>query len=394
VLYGLGFPVHAQTSDGPDPALVRVRVGPLWMNPSIALTNIGVDQNVFNDPPDKGPKQDFTATITPTTDLWLRVGGTWITSRVSEQIAWFQEYASERSASTSYAIGWKLPLSRMFVKLDGAYAGLRDRPGFEIDTRAERNETSASAAVEVLAFSKTYLGIAARRTRTDFDANQQYLGVDLQQQLNRTGTSVAATLRHQLTPLTTLSFNVSRDADRFELEPLRDSDATNAVASVQFDRFALVKGSASFGYSDFRPRDPSVPAYTGATAQVNLSYTLLDMTRFAVTADRSVQYSYDVEQPYYLQTGYGASVAQQLFGPLDVVARGAMSNLAYRDRAGADVEVPGRVDHVRTFGASLGYHLGRDLRLAFNADKAFRRSPIADRQYDGWKFGSSLVYGF
>ena len=56
----------AQTGgDGaPDPSKVRVRIGPLWMNPTIALTNLGVDTNVFNGPAGQEQK-DFTATVTP-----------------------------------------------------------------------------------------------------------------------------------------------------------------------------------------------------------------------------------------------------------------------------------------------------------------------------------------
>jgi hypothetical protein len=35
---------------------------------------------------------------------------------------------------------------------------------------------------------------------------------------------------------------------------------------------------------------------------VDLTYTLLGMTRFAVRAMRDVQYSYDLAQPYHLHT--------------------------------------------------------------------------------------------
>ena len=34
---------------------------------------------VFNDPPGKQPKQDFTATLTPKTDLWLPSAAAWVT---------------------------------------------------------------------------------------------------------------------------------------------------------------------------------------------------------------------------------------------------------------------------------------------------------------------------
>src|SRR5215472_389333 len=36
-------PARAQTTDAPDPANVRMQIGPLYLNPTIALTNLGAD---------------------------------------------------------------------------------------------------------------------------------------------------------------------------------------------------------------------------------------------------------------------------------------------------------------------------------------------------------------
>ena len=67
VLLTLAVPAAGQpTGDGgPDPATVRVRMGPLWMNPSISLPNMGIDTNVFNEPPSAMPAKDFTMTVAP-----------------------------------------------------------------------------------------------------------------------------------------------------------------------------------------------------------------------------------------------------------------------------------------------------------------------------------------
>ena len=63
-----------QTVDGgPDPETVRMRIGPLWMNPIISMPNLGIDTNVFNDPPSGAPKRDFTMTLAPKADMWLRL---------------------------------------------------------------------------------------------------------------------------------------------------------------------------------------------------------------------------------------------------------------------------------------------------------------------------------
>ena len=56
----------------PDTDSARVRIGPLFVKPTMALTNLGVDTNVFNDADSENPQSDFTFTFTPQADLYLR----------------------------------------------------------------------------------------------------------------------------------------------------------------------------------------------------------------------------------------------------------------------------------------------------------------------------------
>jgi hypothetical protein len=88
----LAVPASAQPLDeGPDPATIRVRFGPLWMNPSIALPNLGVDTNVFNEPPSASPRTDFTMTAVLKVDLWLRMAKTWLSGTIAEDVVWYQQ---------------------------------------------------------------------------------------------------------------------------------------------------------------------------------------------------------------------------------------------------------------------------------------------------------------
>ena len=138
------MPALAQApTAGPDLTKVRTHIGPLWMNPSLALTNLGVDDNVFNEPDDAPPKKDFTFTLSPQTDLWLRFGPTWIKGTFKEDIVWFQKYASERSANSTYGLAWQVPLNRLRFEVSNTWLKTRDRPGFEIDARSLRKETTA-----------------------------------------------------------------------------------------------------------------------------------------------------------------------------------------------------------------------------------------------------------
>ena len=398
------IPAAAQTGGtgegGPDPAKVRVRIGALWMNPTVNLTNLGIDQNVFNDPPEKEPKKDFTLTIVPGTDLWLRIGRSWLTGNIKEEVTWYQKYASERTASDSYTVGWKLPLNRLVFDLGAIYARPKDRPGYEIDTRAQRTEVTYRSKMEVRALSKTLIGVSAERASVNYNDQATYLDVEtnsfvnLQNALNHVSTTFGVSIRDEVTPLTSISVTGLRVQDRFEFSPERDANSTSVVGQLSFDPFALVKGSATFGYKDFQPLGPGIAEYKGTTATADLTYTLLGTTRFGFKALRDVQYSYDVTQPYYLETGVDGNIAQQLFGPVDIVGRGGYHQLAYRDQAGAVVEVVNRVDHIKSYGGGLGFHMGSGLRLGLNVDKIKRESAVELHRYDNLKFGTSVTYNF
>ena len=382
----------AQTpADGePDPSSVRVRIGPLLMNPTIALTNMGVDDNVFNEPTDQNPKRDFTFTLDPKTDLWLRVGRTWVTGLIDEQIVWYQKYSSERSTNNRYRVGWNVPLNRLSFKVNASYLDTRERPGFEIDARAQRDEKAVDGTIEIRALAKTYFGVRASRQYVDYAQSAIFADTSLHDELNRVVTIGAATVRQEVTPLTSVMFDISREQDRFTFDPLRDANTTMASAAVKFDRLALIKGTATVGYERFEPLDRTLPAFSGTTAAVDLSYVLLGVTKFGVQADRGVQYSFDVNQPYYLQTGVGGSIAQQLFGPVDVVARGRIEHLVYRDRAGAVLQSGGpdrsrrqlwrrpRVSH----GERRSHRLQRRSRQAHFADFESRIQGVAVRNVD------------
>jgi len=112
-----------------------------------------------------------------------------------------------------------------------------------------------------------------------------------------------------------------------------------------------------------------------------------------VSAIRDLQDSYDISQPYYLQSGINASIAQQIYGPLDVQGRIGAQRLAYLARAGAAVQAPNRVDHVRLYGVGVGYRLGRDLRFGVNVDEQKRQSMVDILQYDGLRYGVTITYG-
>ncbi len=382
----------AQAGGGP-PETVKMRLGPVFLDPSLSLTNAGVDDNVFNDPKSGSPTSDTTLTVTPRTDFWVRFGPSWLSGGVHEDLVYYKNNAGERSANNKYTLLWTVPLNRITLKPTVEYTNTRERPGYEIDTRALRTELYAGGQVEVKWFSKSSIVLKADRYEVSFDPGATFEQIDLRDELNRVTTGETLSLDYRVTPLTTVSANISLGQDRFQYDGLRNSKSSTVGAAVRFDPAALIKGTASVGYYDYQPDDPGTPGYKGLTAVVALSYVFLGSTKVNVNLARGVQYSYDINQPYYVQTGGTVTITQQLFGPIDVTGLGGRHQLAYQTRTGAVVDVSDRTDHVTAFGGGIGYHLSRDTRLGFNVEQDQRDSAVAIHQYTGLRYGFSLTYG-
>jgi len=392
LLFGtIATPASSQITERAGAAPVRIGVVDLF--PTLALTNFGIDSNVFLQPDQLDPKRDFTFTVTPATDLRLRLGRSRLTGSVKEDLVYYQTYSSERSVNSHLNALFQVPINRTTLSAGTSFLSTRERPGFEIDVRSQRYETAFNGGVEVRAFPKTFIGVRGERTKIDYDKGQLFLGDSLQYALNRTVTVAALNARYRLTPLTKLMLEASADQERFEFAPVRDSDSSRIAAGVTFAQSALLKGSATVGYRDFRPLSTDLPPYQGLVGHIDLS-TVLGPTRVGLVMNRDVQYSYDLAQPYYLQTDATISVAQHVFGPVDVTGRLGLARLDYQNRTTVDALLAPRTDRVRMFGGGLGYRAARRTRVGFNADYYGRRSDRLLREYDGLLIGMSVTYVF
>lgn len=384
-------PAFAQTDPDPD-ADATMRFGPLSLKSTIALSNFGVDTNVFNQGDADRPQSDFTMTFTPETNLWLRLGRTWVSGTIDVDWVYYNRFASERSANSRYRVEGVRTFNRLSLKAGASRTSTRDRPGFEIDARSQRLETIFDAEGSVRMFSKTRYGARAWRQRVVFDREAEFRDVSLAEELNRTTTGNVFLVRQELTPLTTVSLEIGREHDRFMFAPRRDADSTRITGIVSLHPLALISGEARFGYRRFTPLSRDVPPFRGTAGAANLSYAFLGTARIRLQLFRDVQPSFEVSQPYYLETGVVVSAQQQIYGPFDVLARVGRRRLAYRDRVGAAVRLSDRVDRVRTLGIGWGYRLGTDKRIGFNVDHDTRTSDIGSVRFSGLRYGLSVTY--
>ena len=384
----LATPARAQTPVPEAVETMPIHFGPLGLRPSVSITNVGNDSNVFNDA--DNPQEDFTATAVPRLLARIRGGRLVLSYGSAAEMVYFRKFTSERSVNTTSDLRLDGNFGRLQPYIAAGWVATKERLNSEVDVRSPRTQQTYAAGVRMLLASRTAVVVSARRLALDFDEGARFRGVDLSRTLNSRTDSVDAGLQLLLTPLTTFSMTTSFQRDRFDAAPERDSDSLRLLPALQFDPTSLIRGSVAVGYRRFRPLTPELPAYSGLLVQAGLGYTLLARTKFDVEAVRDVQYSFEDLAPYYLSTGGRLTVTHQLVGPLDLQAFGGRQSMAYRQR-----QLPGaaRRDHVETYGAGAGYRLRDNLRLGVTWESNRRKSALDEREYVRRRVYASLTYG-
>lgn len=373
-----------------DPSeAARYRFGPLGLNPRFAIRDIGIDSNVFNAAGE--PQEDFTATLSSELEALLRVGRLYFAGTTASDYVFFREFKDERSVNKRAGgrIEARLGVIRPNASID--LAQTRERQGYEIDERAQREERTLSVGMDVRMSSITGITLSARRSRTDFADGETFRGVNLDSELNRDVETFSAGLRFVITPLTTMLTLAELQRDRFARTSTRDSETLRGLVRFEFSPDAGLTGTASVGYREFKTERPDLPDYVGAIAVVTVAYTVAESTRFNIRFDRDVGYSFEPVQPYFISTGGGLVITQRVFGPMDVVARTDRQRLNYRSVGGL---AEGRLDSITTFGVGLGFRIREDLRFGINAERAERRSTtLATAAFDRTRIFGTLTYG-
>ena len=383
---------YAQTIGNEDPLeSMPIRLGLLGLSPTLAITNFGFDDNIFNDSTD--PKRDFTMTVTPRLQARLRSGKVLLSGTVATGLVYYQEHDDERSID--YAADGRVDVDLGWFK-PYALASLldtRERLNVELDVRAPRTQTKVEVGTRLLLSPKTGVVFDFRRAGLDFAEGTTFDGVPLSQSLNSITKTIEGGLELYLTPLTTFSVVASRQTDRFDQSPEKNADTFRILPSIRMEAPAIIRGSLAVGYRRFSAIDPATPDYSGVVAQGSLTHTFAEQTKVDLLVSRDVQYSFEETQPYYLTTGFRVVLTQQLGESLDVRAIVGRDRLDYREEATSAVPNDTRIDRASVLGAGAGYRFQANLRIGVDVEFARRTSDVPDRRYDRTRVFASVTYG-
>lgn len=367
----------------------RFRWGFLRFTPGIAVTDIGVDNNVYNTV--DNPMSDSTAAIGPAVNAWMRLGALRVAEKSSGRYLYFKEAASQRSWNTDNELRLELPLARFKPFAIGRYINASQRDGYEIDTRARSSTNAVTLGIDLRFSGKTTVVLSGTRNTLAYNPGETFLGSDLADSLNRHAGTETAQIRYALTPLTTFVLTGDAVQDRFDHERFRDADSFSVRPGFEFKPFALISGTASVGFRHFNVLSDAIEDYQGVVASVDAKYILTTTTQLAAKFSRDLAFSYDDGLPYYTLSDVKLTMTRRLTNSWDVVADAGHQSLAYRGLT-AEPSAP-HTDAGVLVGFGIGYFVGETLRIGVDVNSYSRRSALSIRNYDGVRAGASVTYG-
>ena len=160
-------------------------------------------------------------------------------------------------------------------------------------------------------FRKLEVEVSANHSLFWYDEGD-VVGSSLARALNSQAVALTGLMRYRATPLTAVTLEAETRTERFEFSPTRDNTSWSLVPGVEFGPRAIITGGAHVGYRHVRGLDQSLPTFSGPVGSVDLSHQLLGATTIGFTAQRDLEFSFSLLEPYYVAEGYGLSISQRL----------------------------------------------------------------------------------
>ena len=373
-----------------EPQSGVLTLGPLRLAPGLTVREIGWDSNVFLEPPEETPVEDFVAAATPDVAAYARLRLLRISAYAGSDLTYYHDSVSERSVGYVFRGRFDFLLSRMRPFLGAGRLETRAQPNGEIDVRADRHEEELSGGLAFDISPHALVYGSSAWSKTDYE-NAFESGVDLSQTLNRERNEYQAGFRTDLTPLLSMQLYGSYTDDQFKYEPLRNATSTAGLATFRIASDAVVTGIVTLGYRDLVSIDPLTKPFRGFTGNAAIAYPFLEIGRITFTANRSTEYSFDSGEAYYVDNTLSLAYTHRLFGAVDAQVRGSKSVYDYSNR----LDSPSHKDTLASAGGSLGYNLRNRTRIAVNYEYSRRRSAeIVSRNYDRRRIFLSWSFAF
>jgi hypothetical protein len=393
----------AQVEDPPpadNPPRGLFRIGPAYLTPSLRISSLGVDTNVFYTATDR--RADFIAHGGPGLEMVVPLHGA-LNLRADGTLGYlyYARTVSQRRLTGGGLGRLAYEGVRLTTGAQYSYARSYGRLGFEVDRRVAQELQQAQADIGYRIGPRFSLGVRATAARNDVDDDQEFFGADLQRNLTRDTYGGTVDLSYALSPKTSFVVEADHQADRFDLDDARDTDSNRlgggfVVASTTYLSGRVVAGARSIRVRSLPDADQITPY-----ASADLTYHFGPRTRLGAAYSRDVGFSaFSVaagDLPTLMTESVRVRLEKGLWRRLDLRLHAGLTQL--RSDAPVLIETPTegplsvrRNDRAREAGADLGYAFWTRLRIGLAATYSERRSPIRDLGIEGLLLGGTVTF--
>ncbi len=372
-----------------------LRLGPVRVLPWFNLRNLGYNNNVNGS--SDAEVGDWTASIGAGARLYLPMGSkTYIRLDALPEYTWYDRLASRRQ----WGGRGQAALLGFFNRLSFQVAGTFSEDASsvltsEVPARVVRTGRDAKANVEIEMTRRIsfFAGSEVLRERIN-DPGQGLINLIDVANYDRTDEVARAGVRYRIFSSWDLSLAAEETETRFEIDPQRRNNRSFApLLGLHYDRPRFF---ASFyaGYRTGRPLGgSSFPQFQTVTGSGFLSYVLSRRVELSVFSSRHLVYGSSADNPYYIETRYGAGMSLHVLSRLSLKGYGNYGTNDYSFLKNGPAATPGRLDRVGAVGGGLSLGLGRGVNLTADAARTSYNSNLAGNDRAVFTLTTGLSFG-
>ncbi len=370
--------------------------GPFRIQPSLVLSNAGVDSNLFYSP--SAPVKDYTLTAGPAATIYLPIHRRFVLSAYgSPQYVWYSKTTRERTWNYYLNGAAQLSLKNVFFSLEGVYSDARERWNTEIDIRPRRKEEGYGGSALVKLAWKTSFSLGYRTVKYDYASVVYGDNFDVRERLNRRESYANLSFYYQAASQRRLFLDFEYGKYQFEFATqaaIGDAQSGAAYVGLEFSRLGRrVKGRIRVGYKKYDVRATDGPDYQGIVGDSQLSVRLAKPFVLRASYVRDVRFSLWYNNPYFVESRPGAGVSLYLLRFLRFDYDYSLGRNRYPVVGGGGPDVK-RFDDYSIHSAGIYFRIRKTVALGFIASWWVRNSNLDAEDDKRTFFGLNLTYDF
>jgi hypothetical protein len=372
------------------------RFGPFRIQPSLVISNAGVDSNVLYSPNE--PIKDFTITAGPAGTVYVPIHRKFVLSAYgSPQYVWYSKTDRERTWNYYFNGAAQLSLKNVFFSLEGNYSDARERWNTEIDIRPRRKEEGYGGSVLVKAAWKTSFSLGYRTVKYDYQSVIYGDSFDVRERLNRKESYANFSMFYQASTQRRFFLEFEYGLYQFDFATqaaIGNSRSGAAYAGLEFSPLGpRVRGRIRVGYKKFDVRNPEGADYQGVVGDSQLWVRLAKPFVIRGSYVRDVRFSLWYQNPYYVESRPGAGISLYLLRFLRLDYDYSLGRNRYPVVGGGGPDVK-RFDEYSIHSAGIYFRIKKTVALGFIASWWTRNSNLETENDKRTFFGLNLTYEF